>query len=73
MSLDFAVAQADDHESFRNTQPWTAPPIAAYCTAGDVLCALVLHYLIDVSVALQNRENVMLFKKVEDLRRVGDG
>ena len=49
------------------------PPVAADCTAGDVLGVFVGDYFVDVGVALEDGNHVCLFENFEDFGGVCNG
>ena len=68
----FSLAQTYFHEPFGDAHTGAVPPVAAHSPTGDVLRAFVLEDFIDVGVALQHREDVVMLEKLEDLGGIGD-
>jgi len=70
--VDLAVAQADYGEAFRDSHAGAVPPVTADCAAGYVWDATEADNLVDVSVSLEDGEDVVLFEQWQHVIRVGD-
>ena len=71
--IDFAVAQADDCKSFGNAPAGAVPPVSTDRATRDVGDTPEADNFVDVSVALENREGVVLFKQGQHLPGIGHG
>src|ERR1700735_835831 len=70
---EFSFAEADDGKTFGSAEARAVPPISADGTAGDVLGIFVLDDFVDVSVALQDGQDICVVENFQDFGTVGDG